>query len=127
MKISSDSQYREYKKEMEVLIQKGTKLGDMELLSEADKEEFVRLTDAIYEWEAAHHPLPGKVSTIITDAIKQRMTIGNIKQKEAAKKLGISESRISELLSGKRTLNLNMVKRLRDNFGISADFILDNM
>lgn len=127
MKISSDSQYREYKKEMEVLIQKGTKLGDMELLSEAEKEEFIRLTDAIYEWEAAYHPLPGKVSTIITDAIKERMEAENIKQKEAAKKLGVSESRISELLSGKRSLNLNLVKRLRDNFGISADFILDNM
>lgn len=127
MKISNDSQYREYKNEMEVLIQKGTKLGDMELLSEAEKEEFIRLTDAIYEWEAAYHPLPGKVSTIITDAIKKRMDIDNIKQKEAAKKLGVSESRISELLSGKRSLNLNMVKRLRDNFGISADFILDNM
>lgn len=127
MKISSDFQYREYKKEMEVLIQKGTKLGDMELLSEAEKEEFIRLTDAIYEWEAAYHPLPGKVSTIITDAIKKRMEAENIKQKEAAKKLGVSESRISELLSGKRSLNLNLVKRLRDNFGISADFILDNM
>ncbi|WP_294611452.1 hypothetical protein [uncultured Bacteroides sp.] len=66
MKISSDSQYREYKKKMEVLIQKGTKLGDMELLSEVDKDEFVHLTDAIYEWETAHHPLPGKVSTVIT-------------------------------------------------------------
>ena len=127
MKISNDSQYREYKNEMEVLIQKGTKLGDMELLSEAEKEEFIRLTDSIYEWEAAYHPLPGKVSTIITDAIKKRMDVDNIKQKEAAKKLGVSESRISELLSGKRSLNLNMVKRLRDNFGISADFILDNI
>lgn len=33
MKISSDSQYREYKKAVEVLIEKGIKLGDMELLS----------------------------------------------------------------------------------------------
>ncbi len=127
MKISNDSQYREYKNEMEVLLHKGTELGDMNLLSEADKEKFIRLTDAIYEWEAAYHPLPGKVSTVITDAIKQRMSVGNIKQKDAAKKLGVSESRISELLSGRRSLNLNMVKRLRDNFGISADFILDNM
>ena len=127
MKISSDSQYREYKRAVEVLIEKGTKLGDIELLSDSDKEDFARLTDAIYEWEAAYHPLPGKVSTIITDAIKKCMDAENIKQKEAAQKLGISESRISELLSGKRALNLNMVKRLRDNFGLSADFILDNM
>ena len=127
MKINSDSQYREYKSKLEVLIQKGTELGDMELLSQEDKEDFICLTDAIYEWEAAYHPLPGKVSTIITDAIKERMNVGNIKQKDAAKKLGVSESRVSELLSGKRALNLSMVKRLRDNFGISPDFILDNM
>ena len=54
MKINNDSQYREYKRAVEVLIEKGTKLGDMELLSDSDKEEFVRLTDAIYEWEAAY-------------------------------------------------------------------------
>ena len=108
MKISSDSQYREYKRAVEVLIEKGTKLGDIELLSDSDKEDFARLTDAIYEWEAAYHPLPGKVSTIITDAIKKCMDAENIKQKEAAQKLGISESRISELLSGKRALNLNI-------------------
>ena len=82
MKINNDSQYREYKRAVEVLIEKGTKLGDMELLSDSDKEEFVRLTDAIYEWEAAYHPLPGKVSTIITDAIKKRMDAENIKQKK---------------------------------------------
>lgn len=47
---------------MEVLISKGTELGDMELLSESDKKEFVRLTDAIYEWESVYYPLSGKVS-----------------------------------------------------------------
>ena len=50
-----------------------------------------------------------------------------IKQKEAAKLLGISESRVSELLNGKRALNLNIAKRLRDSFGIPADFIFDNI
>ena len=88
MGIGNDAQYRQYKEKVEVLIKKGTALGDMNLLSDDDKEEFVSLTDAIYEWEAAYHPLPGKVSTIITDAIKERMEAENIKQKEAAKKLG---------------------------------------
>lgn len=112
---------------MEVIIAKGTKLGDMELLSQSDKNEFIRLTDAIHEWEAAYHPLPGKVSSLITDEIKKQMVDKKIKQKEAAKMLGISESRVSELLNGKRALNLNIAKRLRDCFGIPADFILDNI
>lgn len=127
MVIKNDIQYREYKNAMEVIITKGTQLGDMDLLLQTDKDEFIRLTDAIHEWESAYHPLPGKVSTLITDEIKRQMESKHIKQKEAARMLGISESRISELLNGKRTLNLNIAKRLRDCFGIPADFILDNI
>lgn len=58
--IKSDIQYRQYKEKVEALIKQGTLLGDLNLLSEESKEEFVRLTDAIYEWELIHHPLPGK-------------------------------------------------------------------
>lgn len=127
MIIKNEAQYREYKKAMEAIIAKGTELGDMELLPPYDKDKFVSLTDAIHEWEAAYHPLPGKVSSLITDEIKKQMIDKKIKQKEAAKMLGISESRVSELLNGKRALNLNITKRLRDCFGISADFILDHI
>ena len=95
MKINNDSQYREYKRAVEVLIEKGTKLGDMALLSDSDKEEFVRLTDAIYEWEAAYHPLPGKVSTIITDAIKKRMDAENIKHKKKLRRNWAFQSLVS--------------------------------
>lgn len=127
MIINNDAQYREYKEAMEVIIVIGTEIGDMELLSQSDKNEFIRLTDAIHEWESAYHPLPGKVSSLITDEIKKQMEGKKIKQKEAAKMLGISESRVSELLNGRRGLNLNLAKRLRDCFGIPADFILDNI
>lgn len=127
MQIKSDAEFRKCRADYEAIIQKGTALGDMELLDESDKREFIRLGNIIHEWEAAYHPLPGCVSTIITDAIKEKIKEDNLKQKEAAKALGISESRISELLNGRRPLNLNMVKRLRDNFGIPADFILDNI
>lgn len=85
------------------------------------------MNQAISEWEATYHPLPGRVSTLITDVIRKKMKSENLKQKETAKRLGISESRVSDILNGRRPLNLNIVKRLRDNFGIPADFILDNI
>lgn len=127
MKIKDESQYQECKEKMEAFIRKGTGLGDMELLPAADKDELSRLADAVYEWEAAYHPLPGKVSTLITEAIREKMAENNLKQKDTATRLGISESRVSELLNGRRALNLNMVKRLRDRLGIPADFILDHI
>lgn len=125
MKIKSEKEYNDYRANMEIIIAKGTKLGDMKLLSDEDKQEFVQLSRAIAEYEAAYHPLPGKVSTLLTDTVRKKMEEKGVNQKQAAKLLGISESRVSDLLNGKRKLNLNIAKRLRDNFGISADFIFD--
>lgn len=127
MKIKTEKEFHAFQKEMEEITAKGTSLGDMELLSQEDKERYIILSQSISEWEAAYYPLPGRVSTLITDAIRNKMESENLKQKETAKRLGISESRVSDILSGRRPLNLNIVKRLRDNLGIPADFILDNI
>ena len=127
MKIKTEQEFHACQKEMEEITAKGTSLGDMELLSQEDKERYIILSQCISEWEAAYHPLPGRVSTLIIDAIRNKMETENLKQKETAKRLGISESRVSDILSGRRSLNLNIVKRLRDNLVISADFILDNI
>lgn len=127
MKIKTEKEFRAYQEEMEEITAKGTVLEDMELLSQEDKERYIILSQSISEWEAAYHPLQGRVSTLITDAIRSKMEAENLKQKETAKRLGVSESRVSDILSGRRPLNLNLVKRLRDNLGIPADFILDNI
>lgn len=70
MGIENDAQYRQYKENVEVVIKKGTALGDINLLSDDDKKEFVRLTDAIYEWEAIHHPLPGRRRLLQSEILK---------------------------------------------------------
>ena len=71
--------------------------------------------------------LRGKTSSVLIDAIRERISDKGLNQKQAAKLLGISESRVSDILNGRRKINLNIAKRLRDNFGVSIDFILDNM
>lgn len=65
MRINSEKEYQDYRAKIEFIIDKGTRLGDMELLSEEDKQEFVLLSRAIAEYEAACHPLPGKASTLV--------------------------------------------------------------
>ena len=49
----------------------------------------------------------------------------NLKQKQLAKILEISETRISELLSGKRKLNIELAKKLHSKLNIDAHFILE--
>ena len=44
---------------MEKLIERGTELGDMELLSPEEKAEFTMLSEALDEYGRAYHPLVG--------------------------------------------------------------------
>ena len=80
MTIKTENEFRAYQTEMEALTVKGTNLGDMELLSEEEKERYIALSQAISEWEAAYHPLPGRVSTLITDVIRKKMESENLKR-----------------------------------------------
>ena len=57
--------------------------------------------------------------------IRFKMYEMNIKQKQLAKLLEMSEARISELLNGKRKLNLEIAKKLHRKLNIDAKFLLD--
>lgn len=125
MIIKSNKEFRDYQAKLEIIIAKGSKLGGMEFLSTEELDEMDRLAAAIEEYEAAYYPLPGEVSTLLTDTIREKMNEKGMNQKQTAKLLGISESRVSDLLNGRRKINFNIAKRLRDCFGIPADFIFD--
>lgn len=127
MTIKNKEQFDDYRAQFEALLPQITRYENEGDIPTEDLERFNHLSNAIHEWEAAYHPLPGKVSTLIIDAVKTRMQEKHLKQKETAKLLEISESRMSDLLNGKRPLNLNLVKQLRDKLNIPANFILDNL
>jgi HTH-type transcriptional regulator/antitoxin HigA len=57
------------------------------------------------------------------EAIKQRLEMLNLSQKELAKYLG-GENRVSEILNRKRPLTYKMAKSLYRHFGISAEVLL---
>ena len=48
----------------------------------------------------------------------------NLKQKDAAQLLGITETRLSEVLTGKRKVNMDLAKRLHEKLKIRPEFIL---
>lgn len=58
------------------------------------------------------------------DAIRFRMDQENLTRKDLEQYLG-SASRVSEILSGARPLSIEMIRRLRDGLGISADVLIE--
>ena len=72
------------------------------------------------EYEKKHYPIP-KPNPI--EAIKERMEQLNLSQKDVAQYFG-GENRVSEILSGKRQLTVNMIKALNKYLHIPANTLL---
>ncbi len=117
--------YVEIMNKIEFFIQKATKNGGVDTLP---KEEFETLNDLslmanVYEKNARTHFLSQPKS--ISDAVKIKMMHLRLKQKDMASLLGIAESRLSEVLSGKRKVNMELAKKLNRILKIEAEFILE--
>lgn len=83
-------------------------------------DEFDLICTLVESFEMKHFPIapPDPI-----DAILFRMEQMNMTKTDLAKYLG-SQSRVSEVLSGKRNLTLKMVKSLYKGLKIPADILL---
>ena len=124
MTIKNEKEYKEFEARMEQLIQRGTELGDMELLSEQEKAEFIQLSDALDEYGKAYHPLPGQMSTLLADAILVKVKEKGLKQKDTARMIGISQTTFSDLLHRRRSLSYEVARNLHKILGVPADIVL---
>lgn len=72
MEIKTEKEFREYQRGCEELISRGAALGGMDYLSDEEKREYIRLSDAVIAYEAAYYPLPGCASTLSMPAPRRR-------------------------------------------------------
>ena len=122
--ITSEKEYRDICQQINIIIGKGTELGDMELLSEGDKNEYIRLSEMVRKWESVHYSFPIVVNPLVAN-IRSKMEEMNLTQKSVANIIGINEARLSEIMRGKRRININIAKRLNTRLHIPADMILE--
>jgi antitoxin component HigA of HigAB toxin-antitoxin module len=122
--IMTEKEYREICQQMNAIIDKGTKLGDMEFLPETDKNEYIRLSEMVRKWESVHYQFPLVVNPLVAN-IRNKMAEMNLNQKGVAEMLGVNEARVSEIMRGKRRINIDIAKKLNSVFHIPADTILE--
>ena len=122
--IQNLDDYIETMNKIEFFIQKATQSGGIDTLpsEEFDALNELSLLANVYEKNARTHFLSQPKS--ISDALKIKMMHLRLKQKEMAQLLGIAESRLSEILSGKRKVNMELAKKLNRILKIEAEFIL---
>lgn len=124
-KINDRKEYDEVMKRIEKLLQKSTKSGGFDKLHAKEVENLKQLSLMAEKYEDSIPLMPIKAPTTLTEMIRYKMFEMNLKQKQLAKVLGISETRISEILTGKRKINIELAKKLHSKLKIDAHFILE--
>ena len=69
--------------------------------------------------------MPIRHPKTLTEMLELKMYELKLKQKELAELLGISATRLSEVMQGKRKVNMDLAKRLYSVLKIDAAFILE--
>lgn len=114
--IKNNQQYEKALSRAYTLMQKGIKPDSKE------SDELEVLSILIKEYESEHFPVP-KPNPI--EAIKFRLEQMNMSEAELSEILGY-RSRKSEILSGKRKLNLTMIRKLTDKLHIPAEVLIQS-
>lgn len=84
-------------------------------------DELEVLSMLIHEYEQKHYKIEG-LSAL--EALRYEMAEQGINQANLAKKFGASKSTISEILSGKKEMNVRFLKFLYKDLGIPAQTLL---
>jgi HTH-type transcriptional regulator/antitoxin HigA len=124
-KINDRKEYNEVMKRIEKLLQKSTKSGGFKNLSAKEAETLKKLSLMAEQYEDSIPLMPIKTPSTLTEMIRYKMFEMNLRQKQLAKVLDTSETRISELLTGKRKINMELAKKLHAKLHIDANFLLE--
>ena len=89
----------------------------------ADNVQLAALADAVeaYEEAAGHRPAPPQT---LRGILEVEMFRRRIRQRQLAEILDVSEPRLSELMKGKREMNLDFARRLHTILHIPAEIVL---
>lgn len=113
MTIQTEAAYRAGMSRLEALDSNNpASLPEMEVLGQA-----------LEAYEDSHGHAPVRPDSLIF-RMERYMFEHRLKKQELAQLLGITNSYLSKVLAGKRTINMDLGRRLYTKLNISAEFIL---
>ncbi|TDX01608.1 helix-turn-helix domain-containing protein [Dinghuibacter silviterrae] len=118
--IATEAQYGKTMEEILSLMNKGEKN-----LSKAESEHLREMAFAAQQYEKERYTIPAPVT--IEGMIELKMYERRLKQKELAQLMGLSEPKLSQILSGKRAPDIAFLKAAHQKLGIDASFLLNHV
>lgn len=118
MKIETNSQYHKAISAIETFIEKG-----FNKLSVVETKELESLSRDVENYENQKYPMP--VYTSITDMLEYYMFEKSMNKTELSSYLEIPNSTLSEIMNGKKKINLSIAKKLHQKLNIDGNSILE--
>ncbi|WP_026262137.1 helix-turn-helix domain-containing protein [Spirosoma panaciterrae] len=123
---TNPTEYQQLMAQIETLLQKATVGGGFDTLTPEEGTELAQLSELAEAYEDSIPLMPIKVPQSIAEMIEFKMYEKKMKQRDMARLLEVPETRLSEVLRGKRRVSMDLAKTLRTKLKIDADFILEH-
>lgn len=91
---------------------------------EAFSAELEALSALVWDYEQKHFPVDAPTAV---DAIRFRMEQTGITQAKLARMIGLSSSKVSEMLSGKRGISKATIVKINKTLGIPVDILMEEL
>lgn len=116
--IENEIQYRSVMQRIDELLKE---VNDDTPTDDMRSVELVLLSNLVADYEDEHYPV--KTPTLI-DTLKLRMYEMGLSQSALASLLGMNQSKVSEIISGKSEPTLKQAKKIAKELNISPGIIL---
>ena len=117
------------KKEFEVaessmnkILDLATKKGGFDRLSAAENKALAKYSGIVEDYETEHYTMP--MPQTIEGIIALKMYEKKLKQKDLARLLEITDTKLSEILNHKRKPSLSFLKAMNEKLGIDGNLLL---
>lgn len=123
--INSKEEYLQVMEKVESYLQRATSGGGFQSLNQDEREDLWQLSLMAEAWEDDIPLMPIRQPQSLVEMIELKMYERKLKQKDLAKLLDVTESRLSEIMKGKRSINMDFAQRLYLKLQIEPKFILE--
>jgi len=118
-KITTDAGYNEVMARIDSLMAKGS-----DGVSKEELAEIRSLAQTAQAYEQATYVID--TPTTLIGMIEMRMFEMKLKQKDLAKKLKVSDAKLSLIMNGKQQASIDFLKAVHTELHIDAEFILEH-
>ena len=118
----SKNEFLVIEEKMNTFLNTVTKKGDFEFLTPQETTELEKYTQMVKEYEDANFII--ETPQTVQELIAFKMFEKKLKQKEIAKLLHTTDTKLSEIMHHKRKPNIAFLKSLHEILGIDGNLLL---